>query len=95
MNLTIHLDDQKLTAVEEWAKAHGKTVEQLVEKYLEKLATESDQTSKLTYQEAEKSSVHPSVTDEIQRLQDEAGTKAVGDFNEREDFENHIKRKHA
>jgi hypothetical protein len=52
MNLTIHLDDQKLTAVEEWAKAHGKTVEQLVEKYLEKLATESDQTSKLTYQEA-------------------------------------------
>lgn len=91
MNLTIHLDDQKLTAVEEWAKAHGKTVEQLVEKYLEKLATESDQTSKPTYQEAEKSSV----TDEIQRLQDEAGIKPAGDFNEREDFENHIKRKHA
>jgi hypothetical protein len=95
MNLTIHIDDQKLTAVEAWAKAHGETLEQLVEKYLEKLVTESDQTSKVTYQEIEKSSVIPPVTAEIKRLQDEAGIKPVGDFDERRDFENHIKRKHA
>ncbi|PSL32357.1 DUF6364 family protein [Dyadobacter jiangsuensis] len=95
MNLTIHIDDQKLTAVEEWAKAHGETVEQLVEKYLEKLATKSDQPSKETYQEAEESSIRLLVTEEIKRLQDEAGIKPVGDFDERKDFENHIKRKHA
>lgn len=95
MNLTIHIDDQKLTAVEEWAKAHGETVEQLVEKYLEKLAAKSDQPSKETYQETEESSIRLLVTEEIKRLQDEAGIKPVGDFDERKDFENHIKRKHA
>lgn len=95
MNLTIHIDNQKLTAVEEWAKAHGETVEQLVKKYLEKLVAESDQTSKVTYQETEKSSIAPSVIDEIKRLQDEAGIRPIGDFDERKDFENHIKRKHA
>lgn len=95
MNLTIHIDDQKLTAVEAWAKAQGQTVEYLIEKYLEKLVKESDQTSKVTYQEAEKSSIHSSAASEIKRLQDEAGIKPIDDFDERKDFENHIKRKHA
>ncbi|OJV21389.1 MAG: hypothetical protein BGO21_11075 [Dyadobacter sp. 50-39] len=95
MNLTIQLDEQKRTAVEAWAKAHGETVEKLVEKFLEKLVTESDQTSKRAYQEMEKSFSRPLITDEIRRLQDEAGIKSVTDFDEREDFENHIKRKHA
>ena len=95
MNLTIHIDDHKLTAVEAWAKAHGETVERLLEKYLEKLVTESDQTSKATYQEVEKLSTGPSVSEEIKRLQEEAGIRPVDDFDERRDFENHIKRKHA
>lgn len=95
MNLTIHIDDQKLTLVEAWANAQGKTVEQLVEKYLEKLVAESDQTTKVTYQGGEKSSTLPSAAGEIKRLQDEAGIKPIGDFDERKDFENHIKRKHA
>lgn len=95
MNLTIHIDHQKLTAVEAWALAHGETVERLVEKYLEKLATESDQTANVTYQELEESTTHLPVTEEIRRLQKEAGIGPMGDFDERKDFENHIKRKHA
>lgn len=95
MNLTIHIDDQKMTAVQEWARAHGETVEQLVKKYLEKLATESDQTANVTYQELEESPTRGPVTEEIKRLQKEAGIRPVGDFDERKDFENHIKRKHA
>lgn len=95
MNLTIHIDDQKLTAVEAWAKAQGETVERLVEKYLEKLVTESDQISEATYQEVERSSVPSPISAEIKRLQEEAGIRPVDDFDERKDFENHIKRKHA
>lgn len=95
MNLTIYIDDQKLAAVEGWAKAHGETVEQLLKKYLEKLVTESDQTSKVTYKESEESPIRLPITGEIRRLQQEAGIEPIGDFDERKDFENHIKRKHA
>jgi len=93
--LTIRIDDEKLIAVEEWAKANGETVEQLVKKYLEKLVGESDQTSEVSYKESEGSPIHLPITEEIRRLQQEAGIEPIGDFDERKDFENHIKRKHA
>jgi hypothetical protein len=96
MNLTIQIDDQKMSLVEKWAKAHGETVERLVEKYLEKLVTSSDQISNVTYHEEEQSfNRRPTVTEEIRRMQKQAGIEPVSDFDERKDFENHIKRKHA
>ncbi|NIJ55655.1 glycosyltransferase [Dyadobacter arcticus] len=77
MTLTINIDEQKLTKVKQLAESKGDTVEHIIEKYLENIISDSDQSTNSTSKGERDLSIEQdtiSATEMIRRLQQKAGS---------------------
>ncbi|TLV00156.1 DUF6364 family protein [Dyadobacter luticola] len=98
MKLTINIDEENFLKATQLAKADGDTVEHIIENFLKKMLDDRYQNAFPTSKEKSESSevnAKLSAIETIARLQREAGLKPTPDFDEKEDFRNHIIRKHA
>ena len=94
MTLTINIDEKKLNALRKKAESKGSSLEELFEKYLDSFLEEEN--------------MQPTVSDNIRDRPEFRGKSSLeiikeltkdinlsADFDEREDYREHIIRKHA
>jgi len=90
MTLTINIDEKKLQKVRSIVERRGETIEKTLEDYLDNLLHESRGSDEVKSESSKISRMQ-----KIRELQTKAGLKPVEDFDDKEDYREHIIRKNA